>query len=64
MNLRQGLVANGVKVYVVALPTDSIVESVGELNEIGKTTGGSAHGYYINPMIFLYSHINKLQDSV
>jgi hypothetical protein len=44
MKETQGLVTNGAKVYVVALPTDPIDESVKELNEIGKTTGGSAHG--------------------
>ena len=32
------------KLYLVALPTDPIAESVKELNHIGKINGGSAHG--------------------
>ncbi|KAH0397455.1 hypothetical protein KCU89_g8257, partial [Aureobasidium melanogenum] len=40
----KGLVANGAKVYVVALPTESIEEKVAELNQIGLYTGGSAYG--------------------
>ncbi|KAH0024432.1 NAD(P)-binding protein, partial [Aureobasidium melanogenum] len=40
----KGLVANGAKVYVVALPTEPIEEKVAELNQIGLYTGGSAYG--------------------
>lgn len=40
----QGLVANGAKVYVVALLSEPIEEKVSELNEIGRLTGGSAIG--------------------
>ena len=40
----QGLVVNGAKVYVIALPTEPIDEKVAELNELGLSTGGSAHG--------------------
>jgi hypothetical protein len=40
----QGLVTNGAKVYVVALPSEPIEEKVSELNEIGRPTGGSAIG--------------------
>ncbi|KAG9951442.1 NAD(P)-binding protein, partial [Aureobasidium melanogenum] len=40
----KGLVANGAKVYVVALPTEPIEEKVVELNQIGLYTGGSAYG--------------------
>ncbi|KAI1880365.1 hypothetical protein JX265_001986 [Neoarthrinium moseri] len=39
-----GLVSNGAKVYLVALPSDPIAEKVHELNEIGASTGGSAEG--------------------
>ncbi|OIW24527.1 NAD(P)-binding protein [Coniochaeta ligniaria NRRL 30616] len=42
--ISKGLVANGAKVYVIALPTEPIDEKVAELNEIGRSTGGSAHG--------------------
>ncbi|THV76700.1 NAD(P)-binding protein [Aureobasidium pullulans] len=42
--ISKGLVANGVKVYVVALPTEPIKEKVAELNDIGRSVGGSAHG--------------------
>jgi phenylacetate 2-hydroxylase len=41
----QGLVSNGAKVYVTALPTDEIDGAVKELNDLGKTSGGSAIGY-------------------
>ncbi|KAI1214215.1 short chain dehydrogenase [Annulohypoxylon truncatum] len=40
----KGLVTNGAKVYVVALPAEPIDERVAELNEIGKSSGGSAVG--------------------
>ncbi|KAH7007082.1 short chain dehydrogenase [Ilyonectria destructans] len=40
----KGLVTNGAKVYVIALPSEPIREKVEELNEIGKLTGGSAIG--------------------
>jgi hypothetical protein len=42
--LVQGLVFNGSKVYVTALPTDDIDRCIAELNDIGKTTGGEAIG--------------------
>lgn len=45
---RQGLVVNGAKVYVIALPTDPIDEKVKELNELGKESGGSAIGFVIS----------------
>ncbi|KAH7325810.1 hypothetical protein B0I35DRAFT_421243 [Stachybotrys elegans] len=40
----KGLVENGAKVYVIALPTEPIDEKVAELNSLGAATGGSAHG--------------------
>ncbi|TGJ79279.1 hypothetical protein E0Z10_g9480 [Xylaria hypoxylon] len=40
----KGLVSNGAKVYLVALPTDPITKKVEELNEIGKSAGGTAEG--------------------
>lgn len=40
----QGLVANGVKVYVTALPTDDIDGAVAELQDLGKAAGGQAIG--------------------
>ena len=44
-NLRQqGLVVNGAKVYVIDLPTAPLDEKVAELNELGRSTGGSAQG--------------------
>ncbi|KAI4740322.1 NAD(P)-binding protein [Aureobasidium sp. EXF-12298] len=42
--ISKGLVTNGAKVYVVALPSEPIEEKVSELNEIGRPTGGSAIG--------------------
>ncbi|KAK1623799.1 putative short-chain dehydrogenase [Colletotrichum phormii] len=44
----KGLVTNGAKVYVVALPSDPIEEAVEELNELGKASGGSAIGMPCN----------------
>lgn len=41
----QGLVSNGAKVYVVALPSDPLEKTVDELNELGRESGGSAEGY-------------------
>ncbi|KAG9695021.1 NAD(P)-binding protein, partial [Aureobasidium melanogenum] len=40
----KGLIANGARVYVVALPTEPIEEKVAELHQIGLYTGGSAYG--------------------
>ncbi|PWY70502.1 7-alpha-hydroxysteroid dehydrogenase [Aspergillus heteromorphus CBS 117.55] len=40
--IAQGLVSNGAKVYIVALPSDPIAETVAELNAAGP---GSAEGY-------------------
>ncbi|KAM0690480.1 hypothetical protein Q7P36_009247 [Cladosporium allicinum] len=36
--ISKGLVANGAKVYVVALPSEPIDEKVAELNELGRST--------------------------
>lgn len=44
----QGLVVNGAKVYLVALPTESIEDRVTELCDLGRTTGGSAIGWVSN----------------
>ncbi|KAL4754361.1 hypothetical protein BDW72DRAFT_200837 [Aspergillus terricola var. indicus] len=42
----KGLVINGARVYIVALPTDPIDETVSELNLLGlASSGGSAQGY-------------------
>lgn len=43
--MRQGLVTNGAKVYLVALPSEPIDEKVAELNELGRGSGGHAIGY-------------------
>jgi hypothetical protein len=53
----KGLVSNGAKVYVVALPTDPIAEIVNELNQLGSETGGSAYGYVLSP-IMIHQLIN------
>ncbi|BDD57665.1 hypothetical protein MPDQ_007243 [Monascus purpureus] len=42
--ISKGLVTNGAKVYVVALPCDPIAETVSQLNDLGRETGGSAEG--------------------
>ncbi|SPO00374.1 uncharacterized protein DNG_03219 [Cephalotrichum gorgonifer] len=42
--IASGLVMNGAKVYLVALPSEPIDKKVTELNELGKESGGSAHG--------------------
>ncbi|KAL2424482.1 hypothetical protein ABEF95_010943 [Exophiala dermatitidis] len=44
-NLFGGLVANGAKVYVTALPTDDVQGAVAELNGLGKPAGGTAVGF-------------------
>ncbi|OJI98411.1 hypothetical protein ASPVEDRAFT_123508 [Aspergillus versicolor CBS 583.65] len=41
--ISRGLVSNGAKVYLVALPSDPIAETVRDLNELGRD-GGSAEG--------------------
>ncbi|KAK4939758.1 hypothetical protein LTR10_020042 [Elasticomyces elasticus] len=43
--IAKGLVSNGAKVYVTALPTDDIEGVVTELSELGKISGGSAVGF-------------------
>ncbi|KAH6886859.1 hypothetical protein B0T10DRAFT_407100 [Thelonectria olida] len=43
----KGLVVNGAKVYLVSLPSEPIRERVDELNDLGKSQGGSAVGYAI-----------------
>jgi NADP-dependent 3-hydroxy acid dehydrogenase YdfG len=40
----QGLVANGAKVYVTALPSDDIQGAVADLNKLGQASGGTAVG--------------------
>ncbi|KAJ5912625.1 hypothetical protein N7504_001508 [Penicillium tannophilum] len=42
--ISKGLVQNGAKVYLVALPSDPIAEVVEELNILGQETGGQAEG--------------------
>ncbi|KAF4952631.1 hypothetical protein FSARC_12593 [Fusarium sarcochroum] len=42
--IAKGLVINGAKVYLVDNQRDSIDKNVTELNELGKTHGGSAQG--------------------
>jgi hypothetical protein len=44
VDAKQGLVSNGAKVYVTALPSDDIDDVVGELNQAGKASGGTAIG--------------------
>jgi NADPH:quinone reductase-like Zn-dependent oxidoreductase len=44
MMIAQGLVSNGVKVYVTGLASDDIEKSVADLNDIGKESGGEAIG--------------------
>jgi len=46
--IAKGLVTNGTKVYVTALPTDPIEEKVAELNALGKESGGIAIGFSSN----------------
>ncbi|KAH0840670.1 hypothetical protein FOPE_05873 [Fonsecaea pedrosoi] len=45
MMIAKGLVSNGAKVYVTALPTDDIETVVAELNDMGKSSGGKAVGF-------------------
>ncbi|THW42813.1 NAD(P)-binding protein [Aureobasidium pullulans] len=56
--ISKGLVANGVKVYVVALPTEPIKEKVAELNDIGRSVGGSAR------IAELAAAISSLEDHI
>lgn len=44
MMIAQGLVSNGVKVYVTGLASDDIEKSVADLNDLGMTSGGRAIG--------------------
>ncbi|KAK1966025.1 short chain dehydrogenase [Colletotrichum sublineola] len=41
----KGLVVNGAKVYLVALPSEPIDDKVAELNDLGQASGGNAVGY-------------------
>ncbi|KIX08973.1 uncharacterized protein Z518_00051 [Rhinocladiella mackenziei CBS 650.93] len=43
--IAKGLVSNGAKVYVTALPTDDIRGAVAELTDLGKSSGGTAIGF-------------------
>jgi len=43
--IAQGLVTNGAKVYVTALPADDIENAVSELNTAGSNSGGHAIGF-------------------
>ncbi|KAK0103710.1 hypothetical protein ONS95_005717 [Cadophora gregata] len=43
--IAKGLVTNGTKVYVCGLESDPISEVEKELNDLGKTSGGSAIGF-------------------
>jgi len=43
--ISQGLVSNGVKVYICGLASDPIEECVAKLNDMGKASGGSALGF-------------------
>ncbi|ETS74593.1 hypothetical protein PFICI_13077 [Pestalotiopsis fici W106-1] len=43
----KGLVVNGAKVYLVALPTDPIDERVAELCQLGRDSGGGSANYSI-----------------
>ncbi|CAH0036950.1 unnamed protein product [Clonostachys rhizophaga] len=40
----KGLVANGARVYVIALSSEPITEKVAQLNELGQSSSGTAHG--------------------
>lgn len=44
MMIAQGLVSNGVKVYVTGLASDDIEKSVADLNDLGMASGGRAIG--------------------
>ncbi|OJD35042.1 nad-binding oxidoreductase with nad-binding rossmann-fold domain [Diplodia corticola] len=41
----QGLVTNGARVIITALPTDPIDAAVHELNDLGSPSGGTAEGF-------------------
>ncbi|KAJ5902771.1 hypothetical protein N7495_003299 [Penicillium taxi] len=43
--ISKGLVENGAKVYILSLPSDPIADTVAELNDLGRETGGSAEGF-------------------
>lgn len=42
--ISQGLVTNGSRVIITALPTDPIDDVVHELNVLGSPSGGTAEG--------------------
>lgn len=57
----QGLVTNGCKVYVCGLASDPIAQVEGELNELGRRSGGKAIGY--SPSLPPH-HIQTLQGEL
>ncbi|XDG10308.1 hypothetical protein ABKA04_009923 [Annulohypoxylon sp. FPYF3050] len=64
-----GLVTNGAKVYVVALPSEPIDERVAELCELGKSSGGTAVGIACDvsskqSISDLAAKISQLEDSI
>ncbi|KAJ5192000.1 uncharacterized protein N7498_010985 [Penicillium cinerascens] len=64
--ISRGLVANGAKVYLVALPSDPIAETIQDLNHLGRDTGGSAEGYLLLPMSIqeLAEKISKMETTL
>ncbi|KAH8691496.1 hypothetical protein BGW36DRAFT_439217 [Talaromyces proteolyticus] len=42
--ISKGLVTNGANVYLIDLPTEPIEEKVAGLNELGRSSGGTAYG--------------------
>ncbi|KAJ5992067.1 hypothetical protein N7451_007791 [Penicillium sp. IBT 35674x] len=60
--ISKGLVQNGAKVYLVALPSDPIAEVVEELNILGQETGGQAEGIPCD--ISLKDSIKELSEKV
>jgi len=59
--ISKGLVTNGAKVYVVALPTEPIEEKVSELNEIGRHAGGSAIGQAKNSRSLMFDPVTDMR---
>ncbi|KAF2648938.1 short chain dehydrogenase [Lophiostoma macrostomum CBS 122681] len=67
--ISKGLVTNGAKVYVAALPSEPISEVVADLNKIGLDSGGSAQGVPCDvtskdAVESLRAHIAKREDHI
>ncbi|KAJ5382028.1 uncharacterized protein N7496_004456 [Penicillium cataractarum] len=67
--ISKGLVQNGAKVYIAALPSDPIADVVTELNHMGRDAGGTAEGFICDvsskeSISGLVQHISQKEQSL